>query len=251
MSAALAPRSLVPIGDSSAAAPTGSVASVDLVLCLLPSPLIGSSCWQPVADVLSSRGWPVASVPGRAVRTFGDALDMYLAAIPADRSVVLVAHSNAGLFVPSLAVQRQAVGYVFADAGLPGAVDQVPMVPAEFYEMLAGKANSTGLLPPWTRWWDEEDVPGLFPDARTREAVESEQRRLPLSYFRETVPVPSGWPSLPGAYLSFGDTYAAERATAVAWGWPVTTLPGEHLHMLVDPVSVADALTDLIAGFGE
>jgi hypothetical protein len=222
---------------------------VDPVLCLLPSPLIGPSVWQPVSDVLSSRGWPVVSVPGRDVRTFGDALAMYLAAIPADRSVVLIAHSNAGLFVPSLAARRRAAGYVFADAGLPGAVDQVPMIPAEFCEMLAAKADSTGLLPPWTRWWDEEDLSGLFPDARTRELVESEQRRLPLSYFRETVPVPSDWPSRPGAYLSFGDTYAAERATAVAWGWPVATLRGEHLHMLVDPVAVADAITNLIGGF--
>jgi hypothetical protein len=219
------------------------------VLCLLPSPLIGASSWQPVADVMSSRGCLVASVPGRDVRTFGDALAMYLAAIPADRSVALIAHSNAGLFVPSLAVHRRAVGYVFADAGLPAAVDQVPMIPAEFYEMLAGKADSTGLLPPWTQWWDERDLSGLFPDARTRELIESEQRRLPLSYFRESVPVPSGWPSLPGAYLAFGDTYAAERATAAAWGWPVTTLRGEHLHMLVDPVSVADAITDLLASF--
>jgi hypothetical protein len=227
----------------------GSVALVDPVLCLLPSPLLGPSCWRPVADVLSSRGWPVVVVPGRSVRTFADALASYLAAIPPDRAVVLVPHSNAGLFVPSLAVQRRAVGCVFADAGLPGAVGQVPMIPPEFYDMLAGKADPTGLLPPWTQWWDGEDLSGLFPDARTRDAVESEQRRLPLSYFRESVPVPSGWPSLPGAYLSFGDTYAAERATAAAWGWPVTTLRGEHLHMLVDPVSVAGAITDLIAGF--
>jgi hypothetical protein len=223
------------------------VASVDPVMCLLPSPLLGPSCWQPVADVLSSRGWQVASVPGSQVRGFGDALAAYLAAIPTDRSVVLIPHSNAGLFVPSLAVRRRVAGYVFVDAGLPGAVDRVPMVPAGFYEMLARKADSSGLLPPWTQWWDGEDLSRLFPDARMREVVESEQQRLPLSYFKESVPVPSGWPSLPGAYLSFGDTYAQERETAVAWGWPVTTLRGEHLHMLVDPVSVANAITDLIA----
>jgi hypothetical protein len=224
---------------------------MDAVLCLLPSPLLGPACWRPVSDLLSDRGFAVAggeAVPGRAPRTGADALAGYLAAIPADRDVVLVPHSNAGLFIPALAVQRRVAGYVFVDAGLPlDGADRVPMIPPEFHEMLAGKVDGDGLLPPWTQWWDEDSVSELFPDARTREAVEHEQSRLPLSYFAETVPVPPGWADRPGAYLAFGDTYAAERAAADARGWPVTTLAGEHLHMLVDPVSVAAAITDLIA----
>jgi hypothetical protein len=223
---------------------------MDPLLCLLPSPLLGPSCWRPVADLLRGRGLAVTIAAPRSPRTAADAVTTYLAAIPPDRSVVLIPHSNAGLFIPSLAAQRRVAGFVFVDAGLPGAVDHVPMIPAEFYEMLAGKADSSGLLPPWTQWWDGEDLSGLFPDARTRELVESEQQRLPLSYFRESVPVPAGWPSEPGAYLAFGDTYAAERATADAWGWPVTTLRGAHLHMLVDPGSVAVTITDLIAKLG-
>ena len=225
---------------------------MDAVLCLLPSPLLGPACWRPVAGVLSDRGFAVAgsgTASGRAPRTGADALAAYLAAVPADRDVVLVPHSNAGLFVPSLAAARRVAGYVFVDAGLPlDGADGVPMIPPEFYEMLAGKADGDGLLPPWTQWWDEDSVSELFPDAGTRAAVEREESRLPLSYFAETVPVPPGWADRPGAYLAFGDTYAAERAVAVAQGWPVTTLVGEHLHMLVDPVAVADAITDLIAG---
>jgi len=220
------------------------------VLCLLPSPLLGPSCWRPVADVLSDRGWAVAVVPlpSRAPRCAADALGAYLAAIPSDRDAVLIPHSNAGLFVPSLAARRRVAGYVFADAGLPSdAGSSVPMTPAEFYEMLAGKADDAGLLPPWTRWWDGEDLSGLFPDARTRETVEREQQRLPLSYFEDSVPVPADWPAQPGAYLAFGDTYAAERAAAAERGWPVATLPGEHLHMLADPDGVATAITELIA----
>jgi hypothetical protein len=225
---------------------------MDAVLCLLPSPLLGPACWRPVSDVLSDRGFAVAlggrgSV--RAPRTGADALTAYLAAIPPDRDVVLVPHSNAGLFVPSLAAARQVAGYVFVDAGLPlDGVDRMPMIPPEFYEMLAGKADGDGLLPPWAQWWDEDSMSELFPDAVTRAAVEREERRLPLSYFAETVPVPPGWADRPGAYLAFGDTYAAERSAAGALGWVVTTLVGEHLHMLVDPVEVARAITDLIAG---
>jgi hypothetical protein len=225
---------------------------MDAVLCLLPSPLLGPACWRPVSEVLSDRGFEVAAAggpsSGHAPRTGADAFAAYLAAIPPRRDVVLVPHSNAGLFVPSLAAARRVAGYVFVDAGLPlDGADRVRMIPPEFYEMLAGQADDAGLLPPWTQWWDEDSVSELFPDAGTREAVEREQSRLPLSYFAETLPVPSGWPSRPGAYLAFGDTYAAERAAAIGRGWPVTTLPGEHLHMLVDPVEVAGAITALIA----
>jgi hypothetical protein len=227
---------------------------MDAVLCLLPSPLLGPSCWRPVADALSDRGWAVARTPGpsRAPRCVADVVSAYLAAIPSDRDVVLIPHSNAGLFVPSLAVQRRVAGYVFVDAGLPiEAGSYVPMIPAEFYRMLAGKADKAGFLPPWTQWWDDEDLSRLFPDAGTQEMVEREQQRLPLSYFEEGVPVPADWPARPGAFLAFGDTYAAGRAAAVARGWPVTTLPGEHLHMLVNPDGVATAITDLVAKLGD
>lgn len=224
---------------------------MDAVLCLLASPLLGPACWRPVADVLSERGFTVADGAAAARRTpctGADARAAYLADIPSDRDAVLIPHSNAGLFVPSLEVERRVAGYVFVDAGLPpDGVPQVPMIPAGFYEMLAPKADDNGLLPPWTQWWDPDTVSELFPDAGTREAVEREQHRLPLSYFAESVAVPPGWPSGPGAYLAFGATYAAERLAAAARGWPVTTLPGEHLHMLVDPIEVAGAITELIA----
>jgi hypothetical protein len=218
------------------------------VLCLLPSPLLGPACWRPTGEALSDDGWEVAGVPvpPRPPRTGADALGTYLAAIPDDRDVVLVPHSNAGLFVPALAAMRRAAGYVFVDAGLPGDADRVPMIPAEFCDMLAGMADGDGMLPPWTHWWDGEDVSALFPSARVRAEVEAEQQRLPLSYFEETLSIPRGWPDRPGAYLAFGDTYAAARSAAAARGWPVTTLAGEHLHMVVDPPGVAAAIASLV-----
>jgi len=217
------------------------------VLCLLPSPLLGPACWRPVAEALSDEGWEVAGVPvpPRPPRSGADALGTFLAAIPDDRDVVLIPHSNAGLFVPALAAMRRAVGYVFVDAGLPGTADRVPMMPAEFRDMLAGMADGDGMLPPWTQWWDGEDVSSLFPSPRMREEVEAEQQLLPLSYFEETVAIPAGWPDRPGAYLAFGDTYAADREAAAARGWPVMTLAGEHLHMVVDPPGVAAAIGGL------
>ncbi|HEY6786259.1 MAG TPA: alpha/beta hydrolase [Trebonia sp.] len=221
-------------------------------LCLLPSPLLGPACWQPVAALLPAHGWRVCELPASpaAPRTGADALDAFLSIVPDDRDSILVAHSNAGLFVPLIAAARKRVtGYVFADAGLPApGPGQVPMIPSRFYDMLAGLADDTGTLPAWTRWWDDEDLSGLFPSAQVRALVEGEQRQLPLSYFAETLPVPEAWPARRGAYLAFGDGYAAEHAVATALGWATRVIDGEHLHMLVDPPALAAAIARLAAG---
>jgi hypothetical protein len=218
---------------------------VDPVLCLLPSPLVGPSVWRPVAAHLTA---PVAEVPhpDNALRTSEDVLAWFLAAIPDDEDIILVPHSNAGLYVPAITARRRVAGYVFVDAGLPPATGPVPLLPAEFYDFVAGKADEDGMVPPWTAWWEPDEIAGLFPSAEVRAQIEREQPRLPLSYFREELPVPAGWDDRPGAYLAFGDTYAEERANAKARGWPVRTLNGEHLHMLFSPRQVAGEITVLI-----
>jgi hypothetical protein len=163
-----------------------------------------------------------------------------------DSDVVLIPHSNAGLYVPALTTHCRVTGYVFVDAVLPAPAGQAPMAPAKFYNYLAAKADPDGLLPPWTEWWDE-DISALFPSAEVREQVEREQPRLPLSYFATPMAVPPGWDTRPGAYLAFGDAYAPELADATARGWPARTLPGEHLHMLIDPAQVATEITTLLS----
>ena len=220
---------------------------MDPLIVTLPSPLLGPAVWQPVVEVLTRRGWQVTTAAHASVAPVNspDVLREFLGAVPLDRAVVLVAHSNAGLYVPALVQQRTVVASVFVDAGLPES-DWVPVAAPGLVEFLRPLADSSGLLPGWTNWWDESDLEGLFPSALTRARVEDEQRRLPLTYFQETLPVPVGWADCPGAYLAFGDTYAVEREAPRARGWPVTTLPGEHLHMLIAPEQVASAIEDLL-----
>jgi len=62
--------------------------------------------------------------------------------------------------------------------------------------------------------------------------------------------VPSSWDDRPGGYLAFGDTYASDRRAAADRGWPVTTLPGGHLHMLIDPQRVATEIDTLLTMVG-
>ncbi len=200
-------------------------------LLLVPSPLLGPSTWAPVAQLLG----------GRVVR-----VDEAVAAADGLAEVVLVPHSNAGLWAPSLVEQVGAVATVYVDAALPASAGAVPLAPPRFLEVLRGLADDDGLLPPWTGWWDAAEVDPLFPDPATRAAVAAEEPRLPLTYFTSTVDVPHGWDAHPSAYLAFGATYAEEVAAATARDWPVTTLPGRHLHQLVAPAEVAAAITALV-----
>lgn len=115
---------------------------------------------------------------------------------------------------------RPVSAVAFVDAGVPpfegGAA---PTASAELHAFLAGKADR----------------------------VERQQRRLPLSYFRDTVPAPRGWDDRPCGYLAFGSTYLAETDRAVERGWAVRLLDGEHLEMTVHPRAVADQILALLA----
>jgi hypothetical protein len=220
-------------------------------LAMLSSPMLGPSVWQPVAQILADRGWQTMICAASAPLHSGqDVLDAFLDALPMDRELVLVPHSNAGAYVPALTTQRRVVAAVFVDAVLPPDRGRVPLAPPAFLDFLREKADGDGLLPVWTSWWDEAEVAALFPDAGTRARLERDQLRLPLSYFEGSLPVPEGWDDRPGAYLAFGDSYGHERDQAERRRWPVSTLPAEHLHLLKDPDHVATELLDLMWHLG-
>lgn len=69
---------------------------------------------------------------------------------------------------------------------------------------------------------------------------------VPLACLDATLDVGPGWDARPAAFVAFGDTYAAERTSAIERGWPVVTLDGGHLHMLNAPDKVASAIVDLL-----
>jgi pimeloyl-ACP methyl ester carboxylesterase len=172
-----------------------------------------------------------------------DAVRAGLDAAGPNQPIVLVAHSNAGLFIPVItaALPGQVRGCIFVDAALPPPSGTAPVAPAELLTLLRDKASG-GLLPRWSDWWDQDEVAGLFPDPQTQQTVTEEQPRLPLSYFEASVPVPVGWDARPRAYLLFGPPYDEVATEAQGRGWMVQRLPGGHLQQLVDPDGVARSL---------
>lgn len=222
------------------------------LVALIPSPLLGPAVWRPVRTSLSDHGVDAVAISpaGSTPRTPEAVLNGLLAALPMDRDVALVPHSNAGLYVPELTRQRPVVGVVFVDAVLPPRQGAVPVAPPPLVELLEEKAAPDGLLPVWTEWWDGDEISGLFPCVDVRASVEREQTRLPLSYFTASVEVTAGWDEVPAAYLAFGETYREERTDAADRGWPVSTLPGRHLHMVVEPDCVAAEISRLLTALG-
>jgi hypothetical protein len=220
---------------------------VPATIALLPSPLLGHVAWEPVADVLRGRGRDtlVAQLPWK-VRGPDDVVRAFRAALPADSELVLVPHSNAGLYTPLLAAEVRPVGSVFVDAALPTTEPSTALAPRALLRSLTDLVDGEGLLPPWSRWWDEAEIVSLFPNDRVRDQVRAGEPRLPLSYFEGLLPVPAGWAAGACGYLAFGDTYAEEVAAARRYGWPTEVLPGRHLHLLHDPEGVADAVLRLL-----
>jgi hypothetical protein len=174
-----------------------------------------------------------------------------LVRVDQNASVLLVAHSNAGLFVPLLVAHapRAVRGCLFVDAALPALGDSTPVAPAQLLDFLRNKVVGDR-LPPWTQWWDEADIAPMFPNPQLRAAVTAEEPRLPLAYYEQTVPVPVGWDDVPCGYLLFGPPYDEVAADARGRGWLVEELPGEHLHQIVDPDATADRLIAMAHGLG-
>jgi hypothetical protein len=203
------------------------------MFALIHSPLVGPLTWGPVADRLDA-----------VVPSFVDLSPPYWRSI-AERAAaaitepaILVAHSNAGLFVPVIAAAAPVAGCLIVDGRLPGYANRV-------HDSLRRMVRDDGLLPPWSEWWGDADLTPLIPDGQTRAAVCAEMPRLPMGYFEEQIPLPPGWDAKPCGYLRFSEAYAPEAEEAARRGWLVSHLPGEHLHQVVDPDAVAERIVTM------
>lgn len=212
---------------------------------LIPSPLLGPATWEPTAEALARRGRraQVANLQGvaRAAAPYWPAGVDAVARSAGGGPVVLVPHSNSGLFIPAVidALGDQVRGVVFVDAALPGAGYYAQR---DFLTTLVG---ADGLLPPWTSWWGDSDVAELFPNPEVRTRVEAEQARMPLAYYDHLPPAPDGWDRPPCAYIWFAEPYDTGAEQAAKHGWATKHVPGHHLYILVDPDAVAAAVLEL------
>ena len=130
------------------------------VFVLVHSPSVGPATWLPVAQRLRLAGHQ-AIVP--SLLSVGDGRPPYwrrvlaavtagLAGLDPDQPLVLVVHSNAGVFVPVLidGLRQQVAGCIFADATIPAVACSTPMAGEDFLPVLRGLAQPDGRLPKWS-----------------------------------------------------------------------------------------------------
>ena len=230
------------------------------LLVLIPSPLLGSSSWAPVADELGGRGWeaviatelrdPVHRRP--CWRRTVDGAAASLDRVADDRGVILVGHSGAGPLLPAIAgaLRQHTAGYLFVDASLPTrGASRLEAMEAEdpaFAAELRTALDAGGRFPTWT----DDQLRELVPDARRRAALLAELHPRGSDYWTEPQPIVSGWPNAPCGYLHFSPPYRSPADIARRSGWPLRHLPAGHFHLLVDPATVASALLELVAEIG-
>jgi hypothetical protein len=219
------------------------------LVVLLGSPLLGSVVWEPVAPLLRARHRDVVvpDVTSPPPHRVAEVVDALLGTLPADRPFAVVAHSNAGNLLPGISAARDVVAVVLMDAAFPADPGSHPVAPAHLVAQLTELADEHGLLPPWSTWFPDEAVLALGLDAGQLAELRRVEPRIPLEYLTGTVEVEHAWArSIPGAYVSFGDSdaYANERRVAASLGWRVRALGGGHLHPLVAPEEVAAVIDD-------
>ncbi len=212
-------------------------------LLVLPSPLLGPASYQPLAEALTRRGHQ-ASVAGCREPIRPQEL---VAAWVADASgaEALIAHSNAGYLAGTVAALSGAGAVLYVDAALPPLHGPTRLAPPGLLATLAGLADGDGRLPPWTRWWPEDETRELLPGTWF-DRVDASAPRVGLAYFESEVSPPPGWSEAPAAYLAFGTTYASELELARTAGWSVAQLSGHHLWHLAHPDDVASAVDELL-----
>jgi pimeloyl-ACP methyl ester carboxylesterase len=227
-------------------------------LLLVHSPLVGCGTWQPVAKVLAADGYAVTVPDLAGTVTAGPPYHLRQARVIADSAagqpVILIGHSGAGplLATAGMMLGEGVRGYVFVDAGLPTpGRSWMETVPPDLAAQLRGMADSRGWLPPWSRWWDEEELAALLPDPVLRQRFAAECPRLPLAMFEEAHPLIPGWPNAPGGYIQLSEAYDDDAARAGELGWPVRKQQlSHHLGLLTAPGRVAGEIRELVARLG-
>jgi hypothetical protein len=225
------------------------------VFALIHSPLVGPATWTTVAEQLRARGAGVA-VP--SLRDRGEGAGPYwrqhalaaaamLNALPAGRPLVLVGHSGAGPLLPAIrqVAERDVTLYLFVDAGIPvDGLSRLDLLRDELPEaasLLEQQLNAGGRYPAWR----DEDLAAVLSDGDARRQVLAELQPRGLPFWTEPLPVFSGWPDAPCAYVQFSDGYAVPAERARGEGWLYRRVDGGHFQMMVDPEAVADLMLDM------
>ncbi|MCW4464861.1 hypothetical protein OK351_04985 [Glutamicibacter sp. MNS18] len=217
-------------------------------ILLLGSVFLSEQSMVPLAHRLGDLGYrtDVCARPNGASADL--VLQRYRESLSAEGPQVLLAHSNAGLYLPALLAGSTQTSAVFMDCIVPAFTGgQLPTVPADLGKDLSARAVN-GLLPPWTSWWPAAAIRDLVTEEAEYQELLEQTPQVPEAYLHERLRVPRAWHlDVPAGYLLLSPGYQAELDRARDAGWPTAELSLGHLGMLRDPALVAQEVSRLIA----
>ena len=224
---------------------------------LIHSPLVGPSTWQLVRAELEQLGrnvivpeledQPTATEP--YWQQHASSLSRQLISLPAQQRVILVAHSGAGPLLPVIGQSLPGLevsAYIFVDAGIPrdqaSRLDLMRLQDPEWARAFQQSLQRGEQFPTWR----EEDLQEVIPDIAQRQQMIAEVHPRSLSFFTEPIPVFSGWPDAPCAYIKFSSAYTWDFQQAKQASWWVHEVNAGHFHMLVEPTAVTQLIIEAV-----
>ena len=230
---------------------------------LIPSFLLGPETWRGVGEILGRLGYEsVIAAPSptspRDTDHIGPWVDQVVETALSESGLsepagplVLVAHSTScprlALVARRLIDSGREVHTVIAVNGRVPWTDGETPIEADptLGAQLDGMVRPNDYLPPWHRWWGSM-ILDMVPNEEIRKRVFSEAKPVPRALFDQPIEVPLLPDTVRWAFLATGKMYEPSYERAKDAGWRVARLDGEHLHIVVDPVTVAGILLSLI-----
>lgn len=224
---------------------------------LLHSPLVGPSTWTLVAEQIRQLGLevlvPTLKDSPESNEPFwkqqAKSVSTYLANIPNDIPITLVAHSGAGPLLPAIrqSISNPVHAYVFVDAGIPldGAtrLDLMKLEDADWANEFRQELERGGRFPTW----NVDDLQSVIPDENLRRQMVAELRPRGLDFFTEPIPVFAGWPDAPCIYIQLSGAYDWDSVQAQRSGWSTYKLDAGHFHMLVNAEEVTEIILNAVS----
>jgi len=221
----------------------------------LHSPLVGPSSLRRVADLARSEGITVALPDLTSMAGADRPHEEYTrksieAATEIASPVVVVGHSGAGAFLPSIGARiDQLAGLVFVDAVVPPR--SVPHETSDDMKLMLDQHTDDGILHRWLDWWPPAVVAEILPDAGDREELVADMPRVPRAFYDFGVAVPEGWSEQACGYVQLSDAYEAEYVEAIDRGWPAMRLDSTHLGTHTDSARVFGAILQILDQIGQ
>ena len=199
---------------------------------------------RPLAASLMERGWST-TVPDLCEAIESPARFAAGAVEGVGAVDVVIGHSGAGAFIPTVAEHTHAAVRMFVDAIVPERTSMFTPS-ARFVDFVDAVPTEDGRLAPWHMWWPEDVLAELVPDEQLRLELIADIPRVAPRSMTAPVALPQSWWTKPMAFLQLSDAYDEERMRVQALGWPTRKLDGGHLDLYVDPDLIADHVCELV-----